>query len=93
MKRFLALLILPAALFLAGCAAVNVDRYIPQISANSIEYHRTGTLTGADVSVTNIQQHPDKVTADRVEITVRYPFIGSVSVTATGYVRNRAPSE
>lgn len=93
MKYKTSIALLFALALLSGCANVNVDKYVPDITAQRIEYHRTGTVSGADVTVVNIQQFPDKVTADQIEISVRYPFIGSVSVTATGYVREKEPTK
>jgi len=89
MKRIAIFVTMACAVIFTGCTSVKVGKYIPDISAQRIEYHRTGTVSGADVSITNLQQHPDKITADSITITVRYPFIGSVEVNATGYERKK----
>lgn len=93
MKTTLQLLTLMiiASLF-SGCVG-KLDGFVPPITAQKLNYTRTGKFSSTTVAVEGLRQEGDKVKADKLTIHHSNAWIPNVDITAEGYERTLKPGE
>jgi len=84
MKRLLAIF---AALALSGCA--SIDKYIPAVTAQSIDYTRTGKFSSTTVRAEGLITDAQKVKADKVSIRHNNAWVPNVTIDLVGYERTK----
>ena len=87
MKSKLAIALCAVALGLTGCA--SIDKYIPAITAESIDYTRTGKFSSTTVRAEGLVTDATKVKADKVTIQHSNAWIPNVAIQLVGYERTK----
>lgn len=90
-KLQLLILMLLASLF-AGCVS-KLDGFVPPITAQKLNYTRTGKFSSTTVEVTGLRREGDKVRAERLVIQHNNAWVPNVKIEAEGYERTVKPDE
>jgi hypothetical protein len=88
--RLITLMII-ASLF-AGCAS-KIDGFVPPITAQKLNYTRTGKFSSTTVQLEGLRREGDKVKADKLTVRHSNAWIPNVEITAEGYERTIQPDE
>lgn len=82
----LLLVMLLASLF-AGCAANRIDGFVPPITAQKLNYTRTGKFSSTTVEIEGLRREGDKVRAEKLVIQHNNAWVPNVKIEAEGYER------
>lgn len=74
------------ASFFAGCAN-RIDGFVPPVTAQKLNYTRTGKFSSTTVNVEGLRRDGEKIHADKVVIRHSNAWIPNVEITAEGYER------
>lgn len=80
------------ASFLSGCVG-KIDSLVPPITAQKLNYTRTGKFSSTTVAVEGLRHEGDKVKADKLTVHMSNAWIPNIEISAEGYERTIKPDE
>lgn len=83
------LLIATIATLGSGCASLNVDKLLPEGSAESAEIKAAGPFGATNLTVVNFVKTETEVTADSIDAVIHSPVQPVIEVRLKGYRRFR----